>query len=61
MEVAGPEFSPIGEFIDLEVVDVYGQPSEELVHQLEKKASTLGHGRVLMHDRYDGIERVPGN
>jgi quinol monooxygenase YgiN len=59
MEVAGPEFPPIGEFIELEAIDVYGQPSEELIHQLEEKASTLGHGRVSIHDLHDGIDRVP--
>lgn len=58
MEVAGPEFPPIGEFIDLEAIDVYGRPSEELVDQLEEKASTLGHGHVLIHDRHNGIDRV---
>jgi hypothetical protein len=58
MEVAGPKFPPIGEFIELEAIDVYGRPSEELVHQLEEKASTLGHGRVAIHDHHDGIDRV---
>ncbi|WP_226008136.1 putative quinol monooxygenase [Natrinema salinisoli] len=59
MEVAGPKFPPIGEFIDLEAIDVYGRPSEELVTQFEEKASTLGHGHVSIHDRHDGIDRVP--
>ncbi|KYH24076.1 hypothetical protein HAPAU_41550 [Halalkalicoccus paucihalophilus] len=57
MEVAGPKFPPIGEFIELEAIDVYGRPSEELVHQFKEKASTLGHGRVSIHDHYDGINR----
>ena len=59
MEVAGPRFPPIGAFVELESIDVYGSPEEELVHQLEEKASTLGHGRVSIHDRHDGIDRVP--
>ncbi|MFA9417289.1 putative quinol monooxygenase [Natrinema sp. HArc-T2] len=58
MEVAGPKFPPVGEFIDLEAIDVYGRPSEELVRQFEEKASTLGHGHVSIHDRHDGIDRV---
>lgn len=58
MEVAGPKFPPIGEFIDLEAIDVYGRPSEELIHQFEEKTSTLGHGHVSIHDRHDGIDRV---
>ncbi|MFC6716758.1 hypothetical protein ACFQGT_17105 [Natrialbaceae archaeon GCM10025810] len=58
MQVAGPEFPPIGEFIELEAIDVYGRPSEELVHVFEEKVSTLGHGRVSIHDRHDGIDRI---
>ena len=57
MEVAGPKFPQIGEFIELEAIDVYERPSEELVHQFEEKASTLGHGRVAIHDHHDGINR----
>ena len=57
MEVAGPEFPPIGEFIDLEAIDVYGRPSEELVRQFEEKALTLGHGRVTIPDHHDGVDR----
>ena len=58
MEVAGPMFPPIGEFIDLESIDVYGRPSEELVQQFEEKASTLGSGRVSIHDLHQGIDRA---
>ena len=61
MEVAGSEFPPIGEFIELEAIDVYGRPGEELVHQLEEKASTLGDGRVTIHDLHDRVDRVPVN
>lgn len=57
MEVAGPKFPPIGEFIDLESIDVYGRPTEELVDRLEEKATILGDARVSIHDRYDGIDR----
>lgn len=59
MEIAGPEFSPIGEFIELEAISVYGRPSEEIVRQIEEKASTLGHGHVSIHDLHDGIDRAP--
>ncbi|MFC6837798.1 hypothetical protein [Halomarina ordinaria] len=57
MEVAGPEFPPIGEFIELEAIDVYGRPGEELVRKLEEKVSTLGHGRVVIHDHHAGTNR----
>lgn len=58
MEVAGPEFPPIGKYIDLESIDVYGRPDEEIVRQLEGKASTLGSGHVSIHDLHGGFDRV---
>lgn len=58
MEVAGPKFPPIGEFIELESIDVYGDLSEDLIERLEEKASGLGSGRLTIHDRHTGLERV---
>ncbi|NUC73586.1 hypothetical protein HTZ84_14935 [Haloterrigena sp. SYSU A558-1] len=59
MEVAGPKFPPIGEFIDLESIDVYGHVSESLIRRLRDKASELGSGRVLIHELHRGVDRVP--
>ncbi|NUB90595.1 hypothetical protein HT576_06085 [Haloterrigena sp. SYSU A121-1] len=59
MEVAGPKFPPIGEFIDLESIDVYGHVSENLIRRLRDKASELGSGRVLIHELHRGVDRVP--
>lgn len=59
LEVAGPEFPPIGEFIELETIDVYGRPDENIVREMKEKASMLGTGRVSIHDLYDGIDRAP--
>lgn len=58
MEVGGPEFPKVAEFITLESIDVYGRPDEELVQRLKEKASTLGTGRVTVHDPYRGFERI---
>lgn len=58
MEVASHKFPPIGEFIDLESIDVYGRPDEDLVRRLREKASTLGSGSVSIHDLHDGVDRV---
>lgn len=58
MEVAGPEFPKVGEYIDLEAIDVYGRPGEKLVQQLREKASTLGNGSVSVHDLHRGFDRV---
>ncbi|MDL5363146.1 hypothetical protein [Halalkalicoccus sp. NIPERK01] len=61
MAVAGPKFPPIGEFIDLESIDVYSHMSEDLNQCLKDKASGLGSGRVLVHERHRGIDRVTDN
>lgn len=61
MEVAGPKFPPIGEFIDLESIDVYGHVGENLVQRLRDKASELGSGRVSVHKLHEGVDRVPDN
>ncbi|MFC4436460.1 MULTISPECIES: putative quinol monooxygenase [Natrialbaceae] len=59
MEVAGPKFPPIGEFIELESIDVYGHIGEDLTQELRNKASELGSGRVLVHELHRGVDRVP--
>lgn len=61
MEVAGPRFPPIGEFIRLEAIDVYGQPDEAIVQQLRDKAAALGTGSVSVHDLHHGFDRVIGD
>lgn len=58
MAVAGPEFPKVAEFITLERIDVYGRPGEEILDRLRAKASSLGTGRVSVHDRHDGFDRI---
>lgn len=57
MEIAGPKFPPIGEFIRLEAIDVYGQPGEDIVERLREKAAVLGTGTVSVHDLHQGFDR----
>lgn len=58
MRVAGPMFPPIGEFITLKAIDVYGRPSEDLVKRLKGKAEMLGSGAVGLHDLHAGFARL---
>ena len=58
MDVAGPKFPPIGEFIELEAIDVYGDPGEDLAQRLREKATTLGTGRVKIHESHEGFEHL---
>ncbi len=59
MKVAGPKFPPIGEFIRLLSIDVYGRPDHRLVERLRQKAEMLGSGTVRVHDLHAGFARMP--
>jgi len=59
MKVAGPKFPPIGEFIKLLSIDVYGRPDDGLVKGLRQKAKMLGSGTVRVHDFHAGFARLP--
>jgi hypothetical protein len=58
LDVAGPRFAPIGEFIDMQAIDVYGGLDDPLVDRLRAKASALGRGVVRVHDPYAGFSRL---
>jgi hypothetical protein len=60
METAGAKFGPMGEFITLQAIDVYGQVDETLVTRLREKASLLGSGTVRVHDLHAGFTRFAG-
>jgi hypothetical protein len=57
LKVAGPKFPPIGRFIDLVWIDVYGRPDDAIVRQLADKAKLLGRGVVRVHDLHAGFHR----
>jgi Antibiotic biosynthesis monooxygenase len=59
MNVAGPKFPPIGEFIRMLSIDVYGRPDDGLVEILRQKAAMLGSGTVRVHDFHAGFARLP--
>ena len=58
MDVAGPKFPPIGQFINMLSIDVYGRPDDALVDRLRHKAEMLGSGTVRVHDLHAGFARL---
>jgi hypothetical protein len=58
MNVAGPKFPPIGEFINMLGIDVYGDPGQALVDRLRTKAELLGSGSVRIHGLHAGFARL---
>ncbi|MFW5940440.1 MAG: hypothetical protein ACOC9C_00700 [Chloroflexota bacterium] len=57
MEVAGHLFPKFAEFVQIQTVDIYGEPDEALVKRLQEKARMLGNGTVRIHGRYGGLDR----
>jgi len=58
MKVAGPKFPPIGEFINMLAIDVYGHPDAALLERLRQKTALLGRGVVRVHELHAGFARV---
>jgi hypothetical protein len=59
MKVAGPKFPPIGEFIRMLSIDVYGRPDDGLIEGLRQKAEMLGSGTVRVYDLHAGFAAFP--
>lgn len=57
MQVAGPAFPKFADFIKLLSIDLYGQPTRDLVEQLRGKAQMLGNGNVQVHKLHAGFAR----
>ncbi len=59
LEVGRSAFQKFAELIDLYAIEVYGQPSDEVLSLLEEKAAMLGEGgAVEVHERQAGFLRV---
>jgi quinol monooxygenase YgiN len=58
MRIAGPAFAGFAELITLSTLDVYGNPSEELLELLRRKVQMLGDATVIVHDLQAGFARI---
>jgi hypothetical protein len=60
LEIGGPQFRKLAEFIDLRLIEVYGAPSATALNQLRQKADMLGEeARVVVHELQAGFARFP--
>jgi hypothetical protein len=57
MEVAGPLFRRLAEFVTLSAIHIYGEPSEKVVKQSREKAQMLGRGAVVVEPLFAGFNR----
>ena len=59
MNVGASAFASFSEFIEMEAIEVYGEASNRMREQLQRKAETLGaHGRVSVQPLRAGFARV---
>ena len=58
MRIAGSAFPKFTELIRMQTMDVYGEPSEELLRLLRDKAKMLGNVPVVVHARHAGFMRL---
>jgi hypothetical protein len=57
--VGGPGFRRVGEFIELQQIDVFGRPTADVVERLHHKAAMLGtHASVSVHEFASAFERL---
>jgi len=60
MEIGGPQFRKLAAFIDLRLIEVYGEPSGTALNQLRQKVDMLGEdGRIVVHEPQAGFARLP--
>ena len=57
MDIGGPEFRKLSDFINLSSIEVYGEPSDKVLDQLRRKMEMLGSGPVIVHKRQAGFAR----
>jgi hypothetical protein len=57
-KVAGPAFRNFVELVRLQSIDIYGDPTDELVELLREKARMLGNATVSIHPYQAGFARL---
>ncbi|HLG01901.1 MAG TPA: hypothetical protein VI916_15675 [Acidimicrobiia bacterium] len=59
MKIGAAAFRTFADFIEMERIEVYGEPSDDVVAQLHTKARDLGRaGSVVIHPRRAGFTRL---
>ena len=57
MNVAGPAFAKFEELVKLSTMDVFGEPSDHLLEQIQQKVRMLGDAMVNVHNLHAGFDR----
>ena len=60
LEIGREEFRKVSDLIDLRSIEVFGEPSQEVMQLLREKANMLGaNGTVAVHQATEGFTRLP--
>lgn len=59
IDVAGPLFHKFAGLVNLESIDIYGEPSDTALAQLRDKVDLLGTGELTVHASHAGFLRTP--
>jgi len=57
MEIAAPIFRKFTDLLQLQTMDIYGEPSEQVLKLMGAKAQMLGSAAVAVHDLHAGLAR----
>jgi len=59
LEIAGPAFQKFKDLIQLSTIQIYGNPTDNLLNLLQRKAQMLGNAKVVVHSFQTGFSRFP--
>ena len=57
LKLGGPIFLKFKDLIQLLAIQIYGEPSQNLLEQLQRKAQMLGNAKVTIHNLQAGFSR----
>jgi hypothetical protein len=59
MEIGGPEFKKLAQFLVLREIEVFGHLSDTALELVQQKADSLGdRGVVTFHEQFAGFDRL---
>jgi quinol monooxygenase YgiN len=59
LQIGSPEFRKFGQYIDLRLIEVYGEPTVAVRQLLQEKAEMLGRdAKVVVRERSVGFARI---
>ena len=58
LDVVGPRLEPFAGLLTMSSIEIFGEPSERALRQLQDKVRLLGSGDVIVHSPQAGFTRL---